>query len=118
MALYKAYPAHIILLRRAFAVVAGVVALPVMLFWKDRARYYSWLHRVWSKTSEQPVWMAQAEKPLTIFINRPAAKNIRKPPGCPRRFFSFACLHSFSCAATELAGAYFAGARYFCRLIS
>ncbi|MFK9861012.1 DUF2517 domain-containing protein, partial [Klebsiella pneumoniae] len=24
MALYKAYPAHIILLRRAFAVVAGV----------------------------------------------------------------------------------------------
>ena len=62
MALYKAYPAHIILLRRAFAVVAGVAALPVMLFWKDRARYYSWLHRVWSKTSEQPVWMAQAEK--------------------------------------------------------
>ncbi len=53
MALYKAYPAHIILLRRAFAVVAGVAALPVMLFWKDRARYYSWLHRVWSKTSEQ-----------------------------------------------------------------
>ncbi len=45
MALYKAYPAHIILLRRAFAVVAGVAALPVMLFWKDRARYYSWLHR-------------------------------------------------------------------------
>ena len=33
MALYKAYPAHIILLRRAFAVVAGVAALPVMLFW-------------------------------------------------------------------------------------
>ena len=32
MALYKAYPAHIILLRRAFAVVAGVAALPVMLF--------------------------------------------------------------------------------------
>ncbi|MCS6039193.1 YbfA family protein [Klebsiella pneumoniae subsp. pneumoniae] len=58
----QAYPAHIILLRRAFAVVAGVAALPVMLFWKDRARYYSWLHRVWSKTSEQPVWMAQAEK--------------------------------------------------------
>ena len=33
MALYKAYPAPIILLRRAFAVVAGVAALPVMLFW-------------------------------------------------------------------------------------
>ena len=74
MALYKAYPAHIILLRRAFAVVAGVAALPVMLFWKDRARYYSWLHRVWSKTSEQPVWMA--------------AKKITRPPGCPGGFFS------------------------------
>ena len=44
MALYKTYPAHVVFLRRAFAVVAGVAALPVMLFWKDRARYYSWLH--------------------------------------------------------------------------
>ena len=42
MALYKTYPAHVVFLRRAFAVVAGVAALPVMLFWKDRARYYSW----------------------------------------------------------------------------
>ncbi|ELP04729.1 hypothetical protein SEEE5646_12582 [Salmonella enterica subsp. enterica serovar Enteritidis str. 50-5646] len=25
--------------RRAFAVTAGVLALPVMLFWKDRARF-------------------------------------------------------------------------------
>ena len=55
MALYKTYPAHIIFARRAFAVTAGVLALPVMLFWKDRARFYSWLHRVWAKTSEQPV---------------------------------------------------------------
>ena len=60
MALYKTYPAHII-----FA--AGVLALPVMLFWKDRARFYSWLHRVWAKTSEQPVWMAQAEKASADF---------------------------------------------------
>lgn len=88
MALYKAYPAHIILLRRAFAVVAGVAALPVMLFWKDRARYYSWLHRVWSKTSEQPVWMAQAEKPLTISINPSCCDEDKKTAGCPRRFFS------------------------------
>ncbi|MVZ47547.1 DUF2517 family protein, partial [Escherichia coli] len=41
--------------------------LPVMLLWKDRARYYSWLHRVWAKTSEQPVWMAQAEKAAADF---------------------------------------------------
>jgi hypothetical protein len=54
-------------LRRAFAVAAGVLALPVMLFWKDRARFYSWLHRVWAKTSEQPVWMAQAEKASADF---------------------------------------------------
>ncbi|VTQ23249.1 protein [Escherichia coli] len=31
-------------------------------FWKDRARFYSYLHRVWSKTSDKPVWMDQAEK--------------------------------------------------------
>lgn len=40
----------------------GVLALPFMLFWKDRARFYSYLHRVWSKTSDKPVWMDQAEK--------------------------------------------------------
>ncbi|EJW8187120.1 YbfA family protein [Salmonella enterica] len=50
-----------------FAVIAGVLALPVMLFWKDRARFYSYLHRVWSKTSDKPVWMAQAEKATCDF---------------------------------------------------
>ncbi len=39
MELYKEYPAHIVILRRTFAVAAGVIALPVMLFWKDRARF-------------------------------------------------------------------------------
>ena len=43
MELYKEYPAHVVLLRRTLAVVAGVLALPVMLFWKDRARFYSYL---------------------------------------------------------------------------
>jgi len=61
MSLYKKYPAHQVFLRRALVIVAGVVALPVMLFWKDRARFYSYLHRVWTKTSEKPVWMAQSE---------------------------------------------------------
>jgi hypothetical protein len=80
MALYKTYPAHIIFARRAFAVVAGVLALPVMLFWKDRARFYSWLHRVWAKTSEQPVWMAQAEKaPRFLLITFMAQRALRKP---------------------------------------
>ncbi|MBL5945224.1 YbfA family protein [Enterobacter asburiae] len=67
MDLYKEYPAHIVFLRRAFAVVAGVLALPVMLFWKDRARFNSYLHRVWAKTSEKPVWMDQAEKATCDF---------------------------------------------------
>ena len=67
MDLYKEFPAHIVFMRRAFAVVAGVLALPVMLFWKDRARVYSYLHRVWAKTSEKPVWMDQAEKATCDF---------------------------------------------------
>ena len=62
MSLYKDYPLHQVFLRRTFVVLAGVLALPVMLFWKDRSRFYSYLHRVWSKTSDKPVWMDQAEK--------------------------------------------------------
>ncbi|HGV3940792.1 TPA: DUF2517 family protein, partial [Escherichia coli] len=41
MELYKEYPAWLIFLRRTCAVAAGVLALPFMLFWKDRARFYS-----------------------------------------------------------------------------
>lgn len=67
MDLYKEFPAHVVFLRRTFALVAGIVALPVMLFWKDRARFYSYLHRVWAKTSEKPVWMDQAEKATCDF---------------------------------------------------
>ena len=51
-----------IILRRIFVLVAGLLAFPVMLFRRDRARFYSYLHRVWSKTSDKPVWMEQAEK--------------------------------------------------------
>lgn len=38
MELYREYPAWLIFLRRTYAVAAGVLALPFMLFWKDRAR--------------------------------------------------------------------------------
>ncbi|MGL9722036.1 DUF2517 family protein [Symbiopectobacterium sp.] len=41
--------------------VSAYWRLPVMLFRTDRARFYSYLHRVWLKTSDQPVWMAQSE---------------------------------------------------------
>lgn len=61
MSLYQTYPAWQVMLRRLCAVTVGIAALPVMLFWKDRARFYSYLHRVWSKTSNKPVWMEQAE---------------------------------------------------------
>lgn len=61
MSLYPTYPAWLVAFRRLYAVTVGTAALPVMLFWKDRARFYSYLHRVWSKTSEKPVWMEQAE---------------------------------------------------------
>ena len=39
MELYREYPAWLIFLRRTCAVAAGVLALPFMLFWKDRARF-------------------------------------------------------------------------------
>ncbi|WP_312949580.1 YbfA family protein [Superficieibacter sp.] len=67
MDMYKEYSASTVLIRRIFALVAGIVALPVLLFWKDRARFYSYLHRIWSKTSEKPVWMDQAEKAACDF---------------------------------------------------
>ncbi|NDJ58437.1 YbfA family protein [Enterobacteriaceae bacterium 4M9] len=67
MSMYKRYPAHQVFLRRAFVIAAGVIALPVMLLWKDRARFYSYLHRVWSKTSDKPVWMDQAEQAASDF---------------------------------------------------
>ena len=86
MDFYKEYPAHIVFLRRTFAVVAGVLALPVMLFWKDRARFYSYLHRVWSKTSDKPVWMEQAEKATCDFYSS-CRYCSRKPPTAMWRFF-------------------------------
>lgn len=61
MSIYTAYPLYRVLLRRVGVVVLGLLALPVMLFREDRARFYSYLHRVWLKTSDQPVWMAQSE---------------------------------------------------------
>ncbi|ROR05569.1 YbfA family protein [Erwinia sp. JUb26] len=61
MNLYHSYSTTRIFMRRAAVVLAGVLALPVMLFRADRARFYSYLHRVWLKTSDKPVWLAEAE---------------------------------------------------------
>ncbi|WP_428945563.1 YbfA family protein [Pantoea sp. FN060301] len=61
MRLYQPYSLSRIVLRRLAVLIVGTVALPVMLFRHDRARFYSYLHRIWSKTSSQPVWLAQSE---------------------------------------------------------
>lgn len=36
MSLYNAYPLHQVLLRRCAVILAGLLALPVMIFRKDR----------------------------------------------------------------------------------
>ncbi|MDT0174597.1 YbfA family protein [Enterobacter sp. BRE11] len=65
--MYPTYPMYKILLRRAWVILLGVVALPVMLFRQDRARFYSYLHRMWCKTSTKPVWLAQSEAAGGVF---------------------------------------------------
>lgn len=69
MELYKEYPAWLIFLRRTCAVAAGVLALPFMLFWKDRARFYSYLHRVWSKTSDKRCGWIRPKRQPVIFTD-------------------------------------------------
>ncbi|QKJ86394.1 hypothetical protein PMPD1_1437 [Paramixta manurensis] len=59
--MYQHYPLQKIILRRVAVVLVGLLALPVMVFRADRARFYSYLHRIWSKTSTKPVWLAQTE---------------------------------------------------------
>ncbi|UCQ56771.1 YbfA family protein [Edwardsiella piscicida] len=60
--MYQRYSWPRIWLRRAGVILVGTLAFPVMLLRHDRARFYSYLHRVWSKTSDKPVWLAESEK--------------------------------------------------------
>ncbi|AWH87675.1 DUF2517 family protein [Limnobaculum parvum] len=60
--MYQRYPLYRILLRRTGVVLLTIITLPVMTFYPDKRRCYSYLHRVWSKTSTKPVWLALAEK--------------------------------------------------------
>lgn len=55
--MYQQYPLYKIVLRRFGVIILGCLALPVMLFWRDRGKFYSYLHRVWMKTSNKPVWL-------------------------------------------------------------
>ena len=65
--MYPIYPLHKIILRRTLVILLGVLALPIMLFRKDRARFYSYLHRMWCKTSAKPVWLSQSEAAGGVF---------------------------------------------------
>lgn len=65
--MYQRYPLYKILLRRTLVIAVGLLALPVMLFRPDRARFYSYLHRMWCKTSAKPVWLAQSEAAGGVF---------------------------------------------------
>lgn len=59
---YTVFPWYRVALRRVTVIVVGLVALPVMIFWHERARFYSYLHRIWLKTSDKPVWLEQSEQ--------------------------------------------------------
>lgn len=62
MELYREYPAWLIFYAVLMRLQRAFWRCLSCFFWKDRARFYSYLHRVWSKTSDKPVWMDQAEK--------------------------------------------------------
>lgn len=64
MSAYNEYTKKHVLARRTGAVALGVVAFPVMIFHPKRAQFYSYIHRVWSKTSDKPVWLAKSEVAL------------------------------------------------------
>ncbi|KGM26839.1 YbfA family protein [Photorhabdus akhurstii] len=66
MSSYREYPWYQVLLRRIGAVTFGILAFPVMLFRRDRVRFYSYLYRVWVKTSDKPVWLKQSEQVLAV----------------------------------------------------
>ena len=56
-----------IILRRTLVLLVGVLAFPMMLFLRYRALFYSYLHRIWSKTSTKPVWLKMSERGERIF---------------------------------------------------
>ncbi|MGL5285033.1 MAG: YbfA family protein [Aeromonas sp.] len=65
--MYHSYSLTQIVLRRTGVLALGILAFPVMLMREDRARFYSYLHRVWCKTSSKPVWLTQSERAERLF---------------------------------------------------
>ncbi|WP_413110550.1 DUF2517 family protein [Thaumasiovibrio sp. DFM-14] len=60
--MYQVYPLHNIIMRRCFVVFAGVFSFPVVAVMGKRSAFYSYLHRMWHKTSNKPVWLKESEK--------------------------------------------------------
>ncbi|ADP11956.1 hypothetical protein EJP617_22750 [Erwinia sp. Ejp617] len=61
MGLYHYYSSGRIFLRLSPVHIVGINAFPLMLLGSDRAVFYSYLHPVWVKTSDRPVWLAQVK---------------------------------------------------------
>nr|WP_086940802.1 DUF2517 family protein [Thaumasiovibrio occultus] len=65
--MYSIYPLHKLILRRTFVVTVGIIGFPVVLLLGMRSKFYSFLHKMWHKTSTKPVWLKQSEKAKSDF---------------------------------------------------
>ncbi|EKT59503.1 DUF2517 family protein [Providencia sneebia] len=61
MSTYHEYSRTQVMVRRAAALFAGILAFPIMVFHPQRAKFYSYLYKVWTKTSDKPVWLERSE---------------------------------------------------------
>ncbi|MCW2258156.1 hypothetical protein M2263_004247 [Providencia alcalifaciens] len=66
MSTYREYSRNQVILRRTAALSAGILAFPVMVFHPQRAKFYSYLYKVWAKTSDKPVWLERSEMAMSI----------------------------------------------------
>ncbi len=62
--MYTQYSKFNMSFRRIFVVLAGLLSLPVLLLLpvNKRTRLDSFLHRYWTQTSAQPVWLKKIEQ--------------------------------------------------------
>ncbi|GAA5217634.1 DUF2517 family protein [Corallincola platygyrae] len=58
--MYSPYSTYKVVARRVTALLLGFIAFP-FVFTTKRAQLFSYLHRMWLKTSDKPVWMAQSQ---------------------------------------------------------
>ncbi|MCE2595422.1 YbfA family protein [Motilimonas cestriensis] len=66
--MYQTYSVAKLIARR-IAVVLGFIALvPILPFIKQPAKYSSVLFKMWLKTSDKPVWIAESEQVGRPFI--------------------------------------------------